>query len=87
MSNTLFDMLAAGPPETIAIVTSKFPSIHFMSPGARSGQKRASRRFCSEWDLATAISARLRPASRDAKPDLVWIGDIGLEGNMLRWIR
>ena len=32
--NTLFDALAAGakPPKTVAVVTSKFPSIHFMSP-------------------------------------------------------
>ena len=34
---TLFDALANGPkpPKTVAVVTSKFPSIHFMSLGAR----------------------------------------------------
>ena len=35
--NTLFDALAASskPPKTVAVVTSKFPSIQFMSAGAR----------------------------------------------------
>src|SRR3954452_24177534 len=39
--NTVFDALAAGPkpPKTIAIVTSKFPSVHFMSLGARDVAK------------------------------------------------
>ena len=40
--NTLFDMLAASrkPPKTIAIVTSKFPSIHYMSLGGRVVAKK-----------------------------------------------
>ena len=40
--NTLFDALAAQPkpPKTIAIVTSKFPSVHFMSLGAREVAKK-----------------------------------------------
>ena len=35
--NTVFDALAASPspPKTIAVVTSKFPSVHFMALGAR----------------------------------------------------
>ena len=40
--NTLFDALAAGPkpPKTVAVVTSKFPSIQFMSAGAREVAKK-----------------------------------------------
>src|SRR6476661_9316676 len=40
--NTVFDALAASPkpPKTIAVVTSKFPSIHFMSLGAREALKK-----------------------------------------------
>ena len=40
--NTLLDALAATPkpPKTIAIVTSKFPSVHFMSLGAREVAKK-----------------------------------------------
>ena len=43
-TNTLFDALAATPkpPKTIAIVTSKFPSIHFMSLGAREVDRRSA---------------------------------------------
>jgi 2-keto-4-pentenoate hydratase/2-oxohepta-3-ene-1,7-dioic acid hydratase in catechol pathway len=42
VSNSLFDMLATAkkPPKTIAIVTSKFPSIHFMSLGGREVAKK-----------------------------------------------
>ena len=40
--NTLFNALAASPkpPKTIAIVTSKFPSVQFMSVGAREVAKK-----------------------------------------------
>ena len=40
--NTVFDALAAGPkpPKTVAVVTSKFPSIQFMSAGAREVLKQ-----------------------------------------------
>src|SRR4051812_25974091 len=40
--NTVFDALAASPapPKTIAVVTSKFPSVHFMSLGAREVAKK-----------------------------------------------
>ena len=44
--NLLFDALAASskPPQTVAIVTDKFPSVHFMSTGAREiAQKRGLR--------------------------------------------
>jgi tripartite-type tricarboxylate transporter receptor subunit TctC len=66
VSNSLFDMLAAGPkpPKTIAIVTSKFPSIHFMSLPARAKWPRsAACRKCCSWNgtLATATSGRLPP--------------------------
>ena len=43
-----FDALAASskPPKTIAVVTSKFPSVHFMSLGARevAGEMSRSRK-------------------------------------------
>src|SRR5690349_4364484 len=42
VSNSLFDLMATAktPPKTIAIVTSKFPSIHFMSLGGREVAKK-----------------------------------------------
>src|SRR6187399_2114475 len=42
VNNTLFEALANGPkpPKTVAVVTSKFPSIHFMAMGARETIKK-----------------------------------------------
>ena len=87
VSNTLFDALAASPkpPKTIAIVTSKFPSIHFMSLGGREIAKKRGLQevLVLEWDFGNRDFGPIAARVKDAKPDLVWIGDIGLEGNML----
>lgn len=87
VSNSLFDMLAASkkPPKTIAIVTSKFPSIHFMSLGGReiAKQRGIKEVLFLEWDFGNRDFGPIAARVKDAKPDLVWIGDIGLEGNML----
>lgn len=87
VSNTLFDMLAASrkPPRTIAVVTSKFPSIHFMSLGGREVAKKRGLKevLFLEWDFGNRDFGPIAARVKDARPDLVWIGDIGLEGNML----
>ena len=87
VSNSLFDMLAQSkkPPKTIAIVTSKFPSIHFMSLGGREVAKKRGLKevLFLEWDFGNRDFGPIAARVKDAKPDLVWIGDIGLEGNML----
>src|SRR3954470_5586533 len=85
--NTLFDMLATTPkpPKTLAIVTSKFPSIHFMSLGGREIAKKRGLQevLFLEWDFGNRDFGPIAARVKDAKPDMVWIGDIGLEGNML----
>lgn len=87
VSNRLFDMLAQSkkPPKTIAIVTSKFPSIHFMSLGGREVAKQRGLKevLFLEWDFGNRDFGPIAARVKDAKPDMVWIGDIGLEGNML----
>ena len=87
VSNSLFDMLAQSrkPPKTIAIVTSKFPSIHFMSLGGREIAKKRGLKevLFLEWDFGNRDFGPIAARVKDASPDLVWIGDIGLEGNML----
>lgn len=87
VSNSLFDMLAASPkpPKTIAIVTSKFPSIHFMSLAGREVAKKRGLQevLFLEWDFGNRDFGPIAARVKDAKPDLVWMGDIGLEGNML----
>ena len=85
--NTLFDALAASPkpPKTIAIVTSKFPSIHFLSLGGREVAKRRGLQevLFLEWEFGNRDFGPIAARVKDAKPDLLWVGDIGLEGNML----
>ncbi|MFI5444484.1 amino acid ABC transporter substrate-binding protein [Polaromonas sp. UC242_47] len=85
--NSVFDALAAAPkpPKTVAFVTSKFPSIHFMSLGARDVAKKRGLQevLFLEWDFGNRDFGPIAARVKDAKPDLVWIGDIGLEGNML----
>ena len=85
--NTLFDALAAlpKPPKTIAIVTSKFPSIYFLSQGGREVAKKRGLQevLYLEWDFGNRDFGPIAARIKDAKPDLVWMGDIALEGNML----
>jgi branched-chain amino acid transport system substrate-binding protein len=85
--NTLVDALAAGPkpPKTVAVVTSKFPSIQFMSTGAREVFKKRglSEVLYLEWDFGNRDFGPIANRVKDAKPDFVWVGAIGLDGNLL----
>jgi branched-chain amino acid transport system substrate-binding protein len=85
--NTLFDALAASPkpPKTVAVVTSKFPSIQFMSAGAREVIKKRglTEVLFLEWDFGNRDFGPIANRIKDAKPDFVWVGAIGLEGNLL----
>jgi ABC-type branched-subunit amino acid transport system substrate-binding protein len=85
--NTLFDALAASPkpPKTVAVVTSKFPSIQFMSAGAREVIKKRglTEVLFLEWDFGNRDFGPIANRVKDAKPDFVWVGAIGLEGNLL----
>ena len=84
---TVFDALAAGPkpPKTVAVVTSKFPSIQFMSAGAREVLKKRglTEVLFLEWDFGNRDFGPIANRIKDAKPDFVWVGAIGLEGNLL----
>jgi len=85
--NTVLDMLAATPkpPKTIAIVTSKFPSVHFMSLGAREVAKKRglTEVLFLEWEFGNRDYGPIAARIKDANPDFVWVGAIGLEGNQL----
>ena len=84
--NTVFDALAASakPPKTIAIITSKFPSLHFMSLGAREVAKKRGLKevLFLEWEFGNRDFGPIASRVKDAKPDFLWVGDIGLEGNL-----
>jgi ABC-type branched-subunit amino acid transport system substrate-binding protein len=85
--NSVFDALAAGPkpPKTVAIVTSKFPSIYFLSQGAREVMKKRGlgEVLYLEWDFGNREFGPIANRVKDAKPDFVWVGAIGLDGNLL----
>jgi len=85
--NTVFDALAAtsAPPKAIAVVTSKFPSVHFMSLGAREVAKKRGLQevLFLEWDFGNLDYGPIAARIKDAKPDFLWVGAIGLEGNQL----
>jgi branched-chain amino acid transport system substrate-binding protein len=85
--NTLFDALAKGPkpPKTVAVVTSKFPSVQFMSAGAREVLKKRglSEVLFLEWEFGNRDFGPIANRVKDANPDFVWVGAIGLDGNLL----
>jgi len=85
--NTVFSALAAAgkTPKTVAIVTSKFPSIHFMSLGAREVAKKLGVQevLFLEWEFGNRDFGPIAARVKDAKPDFVWVGAIGLDGNLL----
>ena len=85
--NTVLDALAATPraPKTIAIVTSKFPSVYLMSKGAQEVAKRRglTEVLFLECEFGNRDYGPIANRVKDAKPDFVWVGAIGLEGNEL----
>jgi ABC-type branched-subunit amino acid transport system substrate-binding protein len=76
---------SAKPPRTIAIVTSKFPSVHFISVGAREAAKKRGLQeaIYLEWDFGNRDFGPIANRIKDAKPDFIWVGAIGIEGVLL----
>jgi len=83
----VFDALAstAKPPKTIAVVTSKFPSVHFISVGAREvAQKRGLNvALYLEYEFGNRDFGPIAARIKEANADFLWTGAVGLEGNML----
>lgn len=84
---TVFETLAATskPPRTVAIVTSKFPSAQYQSSGAKEiAEKRGLKvPLYLEYEFGTRDWGSLAARVKDANPDLLWIGALGLDGNQL----
>ena len=76
---------AANPPKTVAILTSKFPSAQFLSSGAKEvAEKRGLKVVLYlEYEFGTRDWAAMAARVKDAKPDLLWVGALGLDGNQL----
>jgi branched-chain amino acid transport system substrate-binding protein len=85
--NTVFDALAAtaNPPKTVAILTSKFPSAQFQSSGARSVAERRGLQVVLylEYEFGTRDWGAMAARVKDARPDFLWVGALGLDGNQL----
>jgi branched-chain amino acid transport system substrate-binding protein len=83
----VFDALASAPrpPRTIAIVTSKFPSLHFISVGAREAAKKRglAEVLYLEWEFGNRDFGPIAGRVKDATPDFVWVGATGLDGVLL----
>lgn len=73
------------PPKTIAFVTSKFPSALDLAKG---GQEVAAKRglktvLSLEYEFGTRDFSGIAARIKDANPDLLWSGAIGLEATQL----
>ena len=85
--NLVFDAAASAPkpPKTVAIVTTKFPSAHFISVGAREVAKKRGLQevLYLEWEFGNRDFGPIASRIKDAKPDLVFAGALGLDGVLL----
>jgi len=72
---------SAKPPKTIAIVTSKFPSLHFISVGAREVAKKRGLQevLYLEYEFGNRDFGPIVARLKDAKPDFIWFGAGGID--------
>jgi len=85
--NLVFDAVASAPrpPKTVAILTSKFPSLHFISVGARDIAKKRglTEVLFLEWEFGNREFGPVAARVKDAKPDFILVGATGLDAVML----
>ena len=83
----VFDAVGSAPkpPKTVAIVTSKFPSAHFIAVGAREVAKKRglAEVLFLEYEFGNRDFGAIASRIKDAKPDLVFVGALGLDGVLL----
>src|SRR2546425_797791 len=72
-------------PRTIAIVTSKFSSVHFISVGAREVAAARGLKVVLylEYEFGARDFAPIATRIKEANPDFLWVGAIGLDANLL----
>lgn len=72
-------------PQTVALVTSKFPSVVFMSAGAREVFKKRGLRevLWLEWEFGNRDFGSIASRIKDTNPDFLWVGSIGPESIQL----
>jgi branched-chain amino acid transport system substrate-binding protein len=81
---TLLDGLKASGKEikSVAVVTSKFPSIQFIAEGARDLAKKRGIAvpLYLEYEFGTRDFGPLAARVKEADPDFLWMGALGVEG-------
>src|SRR5436190_15401062 len=81
--NHIFDAAAKlpKPPKTIAIVTSKFPSVHAISVGAREVLKKRGLQevLHLEYEFGNRDYGAIASRVKEANPDFLWGGTNGID--------
>ena len=81
--NHIFDAAAKlpKPPKTIAIVTSKFPSVHAISVGAREVLKKRglTEVLHLEYEFGNRDYGAIASRVKEANPDFLWGGTNGID--------
>ncbi len=75
----------AHPPKTAALVTLKFPSTQFQATGAQKvfPERGMSVVLSLEYDVGTRDFGSIAARVKDADPDFMWMGCLGIDGNLL----
>jgi branched-chain amino acid transport system substrate-binding protein len=85
--NVILDMMAAmpTPPKTMVVLTSKFPSAQFMAQGMRDqAEKRGVKVLLYlEYESGNRDFGAIAARVKEANPDFLWVGSLGLESNQL----
>ncbi len=85
-TNVLDALSAVGKtPKTIAVVTSKFPSVQFIAGGARKeAEKRGIKEtLYLEWEFGNREFGSIAGRIKAANPDLIWVGGNAMDSNLL----
>jgi len=81
--NLIFDAAAAAPkpPKTVAVVTSKFPSVHHITVGAREVIKKRGLQevLHIEYEFGTRDYGAIASRVKEANPDFLWGGTNGVD--------
>ncbi|MGE0734765.1 MAG: amino acid ABC transporter substrate-binding protein [Alphaproteobacteria bacterium] len=69
------------PPKTVAVITSKFPSAHFISGGVKEAAeaKGMSLKMYLDYEFGTRDFGAIAARVKDADPDFLWVGALGLD--------
>ena len=83
MPNAVLDALASTgrPPKTVAVLSSKFPSVYFVSLGAKDVMKKRGLNIVLdiEYEFGTRDFTSMAARVKDANADFLWVGAVGVD--------